>query len=409
MSRKSEETTGETRDAQEQSTRGLAGVFVDVHNRKVAGPGSEDTASERMVTVSDSRGFQPTIGEVLAPHPRQGPSGAREGADAAAVAAGKKDEKRPAFYQYATKSHKKIDIEVTTSVDSDAIDEEAELTRDLYPLLAPEEEVQVAVSAINLPSEPQDRVFEFEQSVCGKSTFREDQSSTTFLPVSSEEVRQGRGVGQHGSAAPSESLREGSEGQDIDDRTSWVLSDSDSGRSPPREIVFARPPQAHVLGLPCTALVEIPSEQQIVVAPSREILEQKFWESEGGLSPGNSSIPSDESEAPSRSSVLKAAAARIFQAPSPLRGVFPAQDPIPLNLPVPPQPTPSQHPVERKASDEGVSKAKNLKDLSKRMASTVRSTLDSAAPVIALSFALFAFVTAAAILLSRDNDDVYQL
>lgn len=407
-SRKSEETTGESRIAQEHITRALAGVFADVHDRQVAGPGSEDTASEHAVTMSDSRGFQPSIGEVLAQHPRQGPSGAQEGADAAAAAAGKKNEERPSFHLYATKPHKKIDIEGTASVDSDAIDEEAELTRDLYPFLAPDEELQVAVSAMSLPSEQHERAFEFEQSVGGKSTFREDQSSTTFLPVSSEEVRQGRGVGQRGSAAHSESLREGSEGQDREERTCAALSGSDLGKSSPAEIVYVGSPP-HVRGLPCTALVELPTEQQIVVAPSREILEQKFWESEGGLSPGNSSITLDDSPPPSRSTLLRSAAARMFQAPPPLRGVFPAQDPVPLNLPALPQPTPPQLPVELKASDEGVSKAKKLKALSKRMASTVRSTLDSAAPVIALSFALFAFMTAAAILLSRENDDVYQL
>lgn len=402
VSRKSQEAIVESRVTQEDRSRALTGVF--------SGPGSEDAATEHAVTVSDSRGFQPSLGEGLAQHPRQGLTGAQEGTEAGA-ASGKMDEKRSELSQaVATKPFEKLDdIELTASAGSDDIDEEAERTRDLYPFLAPEEDLRMAVSAMHLPYEPQETMLDFEQSFGGKSTFRDDQSSTTFLPVSSEEVRKGRGVGQRGSAATSDSLREESVGEYRKDRESVALSDSDLGRSPPAEIIFARSPP-HVMGLPCTALVEIPREQPVSLAPSREVLEQNFWESEGGLSPGNfGSISLETSEAPSRSDVLQQAAARIFRVASPLRGIFPAQEPITLNVPLLPQAPPQEAAVERKESDETVKKQKKIKEMSERMVSTVRSTLDSAAPVIALSFALFAFVTAAALLLSRKSDEVHHL
>lgn len=402
VSRKSQEAIIESGVTQEDRSRALTGVF--------SGPGSEDAATEHAVTVSDSRGFQPSLGEGLAQHPRQGPTGAQEGTEAGA-AAGKKDEKRSELSKaVATKPFEKLDdIELTASAGSDDIDEEAERTRDLYPFLAPEEDLRMAVSAMHLPYEPQETMLDFEQSFGGKSTFRDDQSSTTFLPVSSEEVRKGRGVGQRGSAATSDSLREESIREDQKDRESVALSDSDLGRSPPAEIIFARSPP-HVLGLPCTALVEIPREQPVSLAPSREVLAQNFWESEGGLSPGNyGSISLETSEAPSRSDVLQQAAARIFRVASPLRGIFPAQEPITLNVPLLPQAPPQEVAVEKKESDETVKKPKKIKEMSERMVSTVRSTLDSAAPVIALSFALFAFVTAAALLLSRQSDEVHHL
>lgn len=413
MSRKSQEVTEQAGVTLEDYTSALTpGVFVDKHDQHVAGPGSEDTASEHAVTVSDSRGFQPSLGEGLFQQSRQGTTGRRESAEAAA---GKKAEERSAIVEtVATKPHAELDVESTTSGSYDDIDEEAEKTRDLYPVYAPEEDLQMAVAAMNLPSEP----IDFEQSFGGRSTLRDDRSSTTFLPVSSGELRQGYGLGQRGGAAASESHREGSAECDREDRARVARSDSDFCRSPPVEIVFAgSPPQ--VRGIPCTALVEIPSEQCISVAPSRELLEQNFWESEGGLSPGGTSISLDDSEAPSGSSILRVAA-RIFRVASPLAGMFPAQEEIPLNVPVlphtqptsasPPSASPPSAAEEPKETDEKESKARKRKaGVPERIVSTVRSTLDSAAPVIALSFALFAFVTAAALLLSRESDEVYHL
>ncbi|XP_054918556.2 uncharacterized protein [Dermacentor andersoni] len=408
VSRKSQEVTGEAGVTHEDHTSALpAGVFVDKHDQRVAGPAPEDTASEHAVTVSDSRGFQPSLVEGLFQQLRQGATGRRKSAE---VAAGKKAEERSAFVEtVVTKPRAELDIEGTASGIPDDIDEDAEKTRDLYPFFAPEEDLQMAVSAMNLPSEP----IDFEASFGGRSTLRDDQSSTTFLPVSSGEVRQGHGLGQRGGAAASESLREGSAEYDREDGAARVaLSDSDIGQPPIVEIVFTgSPPQ--VRGIPCTALVEIPSEQRISVAPTRELLEQNFWESECGLSLGGTFISLEDSEPPSRSSVMQAAA-RIFRAASPLLGMFPVQEESPLNVPVLPRdyppPAPPQTVAEQwKEPEEKASKERKIKAVPQRIVSTMRSTLDSVAPVIALSFALFAFVTAAALLLSRDGDEVYHL
>ncbi|XP_065291616.2 mucin-22-like [Dermacentor albipictus] len=404
VSRKSQEVMGEAGVTHEDHTSALpAGVFVDKQDQRVAGPAPEDTASERAVTVSDSRGFQPSLVEGLFQQLRQSMTGSRKSAE---VAAGKKDEERSAFVEtVVTKPRAELDIEGTASGTPDDIGEDAEKTRDLYPFFAPEEDLGMAVSAMNLTSEP----IDFEASFGGRSTLRDDRSSTTFLPVSSGEVRQGHGLGQRGGAAARESLREGSAEYDREDGACVALSDSDIGRPPIVEIVFTgSPPQ--VRGIPCTALVEIPSEQRISVAPTRELLEQNFWETEGGLSACGTYISLEDTEPPFRSSVMQAAA-RLFRVASPLPGTFPAQEEIPPNAPVltraDPPPAPPQSVAEQ--WKEPQEKASKEREMPGRIVNTMRSTLDSVAPVVALSFALFAFVTAAALLLSRDGDEVHHL
>ncbi|XP_077509826.1 uncharacterized protein LOC144120907 [Amblyomma americanum] len=383
MSRKSEEAASAAAVTQDGRGATTGGIFLEDSDHLVV-PGSEESASERPATMSDSRGFQPLFGESLPGQAR--PTGTSEYADAVRKGTSPED------VVSGVPTAALLEADGTMSRDTTE-DDDAENSGDLYPVLGPDE-LRPAISAVHLPSEPREDLIDFEQSTGDKFNIREDASSSTFLPLSSGEVRKEYVAGPRG--APSELLREKSEKYDRE-RTLRGSSESELCRrlagSPP-DLVFAETALLSRSTSPCTALVELPSEQHITEAPSRELLEQRYL--------GLDDEPLDESEQPAGSRGVMMAARRIFHVRSPMAGMFPPVQVavVRQGLAQQQQQTSAEEPARKPP------KERKIVPVPAEVVHTVHGAMDTAAPVIALSFALFAFVAAAAILLTRE-DDIY--
>lgn len=371
MSRKSEAAAGGAAVTQDLGGA-VAGGFLHKEPDRLLAPGLEESVSDRPATMSDSRGFQPLLGENLPSQAR--PTGASESPDAIRRATNPED--------VISGAPKVVLPEAEVPMaEGSAEDDDVEEMAELYPLLGPDE-LRPAVSAVHLASDPLEEFIDFEQSTGDMFSMREDESSSTFLPVSSGEVRKESELlqGQNGK------YRDSSESE---------LCHCIAG---PPDRVFAETALLSLSPPPCTALVELPSEQHITEAPPRELVEQRYLSLDDEPFGDDSSIPV-ESEQPAGNRGTMMGAARVFHVTPPLAGMFPPVQVTVMQqgLAQPLQISGDQH--TPKPLKEG-----RIVPIPTEAADTTEGILDTAAPVFALSFALFAFVAAAAIIFGRSDD-----